>query len=99
MAGFVQIVQFTTSNFDEMQKLADQWREQTEGKRSTSRVTTTRDRDNPNQYFIIAEFSSYEDAMRNNDLPETQAFSGEMQKIGDGPPTFHNLDVERVEER
>jgi hypothetical protein len=98
MAGFVQIIQYKTSKFDEMQRVADKWREQTEGKRSTSRVITGKDRDNPGQYFIVAEFPSYEEAMRNNDLPETQQLSQEMMSHADGPPTFYNLDLERVEE-
>jgi quinol monooxygenase YgiN len=98
MAGFVQIIQYKTSKFDEMQKVADTWREQTEGKRTTHRVLTCKDRDNPGQYFVVAEFPSYEDAMRNNDLPETQAFSEQMMGYADGPPTFYNLDLERIEQ-
>jgi quinol monooxygenase YgiN len=98
MAGFVQIIQYRTSNFDEMQKVVDKWREATEGKRTAARVMACRDRDNPGQFFTVAEFPSYEAAMKNNDLPETQAFSQEMMSHADGPPTFYNLDLERVEE-
>jgi hypothetical protein len=36
--------------------------------------------------------------MKNNELPETAALAQEMQKLADGPPTFYNLDVERVME-
>ncbi|HEY3096287.1 MAG TPA: hypothetical protein VGK05_05575 [Acidimicrobiia bacterium] len=98
MAGFVQIIQYKTSKFDEMQKVVDKWREATEGKRTAARVTTCKDRDNPNQYMVVAEFPSYEAAMKNNDLSETQSFSTEMMGYADGPPTFYNLDVERVEQ-
>jgi len=98
MAGFVQIIQFKTSKFDEMQKVSDEWRAKTEGKRVTRRVMICRDRDNAGQYAVIAEFPSYEAAMKNNDLSETQAFSEQMMKLADGPPTFYNLDLERVEE-
>ena len=98
MAKFVQIVEYQTSKFDEMQKLSDEWRAATEGKRSTGRVTICADRDRPNTYLVIAEFPSYEEAMRNNDLPETGEFSGRMAALADGAPTFRNLDVERVEE-
>lgn len=98
MAGFVQIIQYNTSKFDEMQKVADEWRERTAGKRTTQRVVTCKDRDNTGQYFIVAEFPSYEAAMKNNELPETQELSQKMMSHADGPPTFYNLDVERVEE-
>jgi quinol monooxygenase YgiN len=98
MAGFVQIVQYKTSKFDEVQKLADNFRDQTAGRRTVTRVMVGRDRDNAGQFMTIAEFPSYEEAMKNNELPETQEFSAAMMKLADGPPTFYNLDLERVEE-
>jgi quinol monooxygenase YgiN len=98
MAGFVQIIQYKTSKFDDMQKLVDKFREQTAGKRTTSRAMVCRDRDNAGQFMTIVEFPSYEAAMKNNDLPETAALAGEMQKLAEGPPTFYNLDLERVEQ-
>jgi hypothetical protein len=61
-----------------------------------ARVMVCKDRDNAGQFMTIAEFPSYEAAMKNNDLPETQEFSGSMMKLADGPPTFYNLDLERV---
>ena len=96
MAGFVQIIQYKTSKYDEMQKLIDKFREDTAGKRTTTRGMTCRDRDNAGTFMNIIEFPSYEAAMKNNELPETQAIAAEMQKLADGPPTFYNLDVERV---
>ena len=47
--------------------------------------------------MTIVEFPSYEEAMKNNELPETAAVAA-MQKLADGPPTFYNLDLERVED-
>ena len=98
MAGFVQIIQYKTSKFDEMQKIIDKFREDTKGKRTTTRAMVCRDRDNAGQFMTIVEFPSYEAAMKNNELPETAAVAEGMQKLADGPPTFYNLDLERVEE-
>ena len=98
MAGFVQIIQYKTSKFDDMQKIADKFREQTEGRRTVARVMVCKDRDNAGQFMTIAEFPSYEAAMKNNELPETAALAQEMQKLADGQPTFYNLDLERVME-
>ena len=98
MAGFVQIIQYKTSKFDEMQKLIDKFREDTAGKRTNTRGMSCRDRDNAGTFMNIVEFPSYEAAMKNNDLPETAALAQEMQKLTDGPPTFYNLDIERVME-
>jgi hypothetical protein len=98
MAGFVQIIQYKTSKYDEMQKLIDKFREDTAGKRTTTRGMACRDRDNAGTFMNIVEFPSYEAAMKNNELPETAALAQEMQKLADGQPTFYNLDLERVME-
>ena|SRR5438270_6394740 len=91
--AFVQIVEFSSAKFDEMAALADQYQKDTEGKRTTRRVTLAVDRDNPNRYAIIAEFDSYEAAMENSNLPETEALAEKMRELADGPPTWHNLEV------
>ncbi|HEY5077303.1 MAG TPA: hypothetical protein VIJ48_07360 [Acidimicrobiia bacterium] len=49
------------------------------------------------KFVQIIEFPSYEAAMRNNDLPETQQIAEQMMKLSDGPAVFRNLDV--VEQR
>jgi hypothetical protein len=95
---FVQIIEYQTSKFDEMQTITDEWLAATEGKRSTSRAIDCSDRDRPNMYFTIVEFPSYEVAMKNSDLPETDAFAQKMQALCDGPAIFRNLDLERVVE-
>ena len=45
------------------------WRVSTEG----GHVVTCRDRDRPDHYMTIVEFASYEVAMENSDLPETDS--------------------------
>ena len=95
--AFIQIIEATTSNYDELKAIEDEWDKATEGKRTTTRRVLARDRDNPNRYFNIVFFDSYESAMQNSQLPETDALAGRMAKLFDGPPTFYNLDV--VEDR
>ena len=90
---FAQIIEFSTSRFDEFEQLLDDWLAQTEGSRTATRGIETRDRDRANTYLQIIEFPSYEAAMENNDDPRTQAFSAEMMKLGKGAPTFYNLDL------
>jgi hypothetical protein len=96
--GFVQIVEYTTSRTDEIEKLINDWRAATEGKRKTARALVCKDRDRANHYYTIVEFSSYEDAMKNSSLPETAQMAEQMAKLCDGPPTFLNLDLERAEQ-
>jgi quinol monooxygenase YgiN len=98
MVAFIQIIEITTSRIDEIEALDEEWRAQTEGRRTAQRVTITEDRDRPNTYIQLVEFPSYEAAMANSDLPETAAFAERLAKLCDAPPSFRNLDVRRVEE-
>jgi hypothetical protein len=91
--GFVQIIQFRTSKIDEMRKVGDEWEAAVGSGRTAQRVVVCEDRDNAGQYFTLAFFDSYDAAMKNSNLPETQEFSQKMMSLGDGPPTFYNLDV------
>jgi len=93
---FVQIIQFRTSKFDEMRALAEEWAAAEAGG-TTQRVMMCQDRDHPGQYVNVAFFESYEAAMEHSNAPTTQAFAARMAALGDGPPTFFNLDV--VEDR
>jgi hypothetical protein len=95
--GFVQIIQFKTSKPDEMKALGDEWEAAIGDDRKAVRRALCKDRDNPDTYFNIVFFESYEEAMENSQHPVTQEFSGKMMALGDGEPTFYNLDV--VDER
>ena len=90
---FIQLIEYTTTRQDEMQAVLDKWLVATEGKRANSNGQTTQDRDRPNTYVNVVEFPSYEAAMKNSALPETQQLAEQLQKLADGPPTFRNLDV------
>lgn len=91
--GFVQIIEFRTSQPDELKALGDQWLAATEGKRTMQRELVCADRDDPGHYVEIVEFESYEAAMRNSELPETTEIAGKMAALCDGPMRFLNLDV------
>jgi hypothetical protein len=91
--AFIQIMQYQSSRADDVQAVVDEWERATEGKRTVVRRVLCQDRENPRQYFNIVFFDSYEAAMENSALPETDSLSREFRKLTDGPPTFHNLDV------
>lgn len=95
--GFIQIIEFRTSKADEMRAMGEEWEQASAGVRTASRRITCEDRDNPGRYFNIVFFDSYEDAMKNSELPVTGEFAGKMMALADGPPTFYNLNV--VDER
>ena len=91
--AFIQVIEFTTTNADEVQKLADEYRDTTADRRTVVRASLCRDRDQADRYVNIVEFESYEAAMENSNLPETQEFARRMAELCDGPPRFLNLDV------
>jgi hypothetical protein len=94
--GFIQIIEFRTSDIDEIRAVGEEWEAAATDTTARSRVTV-QDRDNPGRYFNIVSFDSYEEAMKNSDDPVTQKFSQRLGELIDGQPTFYNLDV--IEER
>jgi len=91
--GFVQIIEFRTSKIDEMKKISDEWEAAAGAARMTRRRVLCRDRDDPGRFFNVVFFDSYDEAMENSNLPETQEFSKKMMALADGAPTFSNLDI------
>jgi hypothetical protein len=91
---FIQTVSFSTSRFDEMQKMMDEFSEANDpaapGFRS---IKVLKDRDRENAYMVVAEFDSYELAMENSGRPETDAFAKRMSEMSDAPPSFGNYDL------
>lgn len=95
---FVQLIDCKTSRFDEVDRLMDRWVEQTKGKRTATHDLVGRDRSDASHFIEIVEFPSYEEAMRNSNLPETDAIFREMVALCDEMPTFTDLDVVRDEQ-
>jgi quinol monooxygenase YgiN len=96
MAGFVQIIEFTTSRPEEVKAVTDEYRAArvaSGDQLPVVRSTVTADKDRPNTYLNIVEFASYEDAMANSKNPATSAMSAKMMALCDGPPKFLNLDI------
>ena len=90
---FIQVIDFKTDRFDEVRALVDDYRASTSGKRTARRGILSKSRDGENRYVNIVFFDSYEEAMRNSEMPETSAFAEQMMKLCEGPATFSNLDV------
>jgi quinol monooxygenase YgiN len=91
--SFIQIIEITSSKLDEMRALDEQWEKATEGKRTARRSIVTRDRNDPNQVRMIVFFDSYESAMENSNLPETQEFAARWAQLTEEPIRFLDLDV------
>ncbi|WP_406439573.1 ester cyclase [Streptomyces sp. NBC_00631] len=94
---FVQLIECRTRRFDEMDRLMDRWVEQTKGKRTATHTLVGKDRTDAEHVVEIVEFPSYEEAMRNSRLPETDKVFHELLALCEGTPTFTDLDVVRDE--
>ncbi|MFC8504808.1 ester cyclase [Streptomyces sp. NPDC057411] len=95
--SFVQIIDCKTSRIDELNRLMDRWVEQTKGKRTATHSIVGTDRSDASHVVEIVEFPSYDVAMRNSQLPETDRIFREMVALCDEMPTFTDLDVVRDE--
>ena len=93
--AFIQVMEYETTHPREMDALMDEWIAATEGKRTATHDVHTQDRDHPGRYVDIIEFPSYEMAMRNSELPETQRIASKMQELCESDVRFMNLDVLR----
>ncbi|WOX08883.1 hypothetical protein [Streptomyces sp. N50] len=91
---FVQIVDFETDRFDEMQAVAEEADKRMAGRAGgpTHRLVL-RDRNNPGHVLVVIEFDSYEDAMRNSQDPETGKMAERMAALCTRPPSFTDCDV------
>lgn len=95
---FVQIIEYKTTRADELNAISDRWVAETEGRRTASRSLVLSDRDQPDTIVLVAEFPSYEAAMKNSELPETSKFAKEITELCDGLPVFRNFDLIREEQ-
>lgn len=91
---FTQIIDFETERIDELEALLEERRAALADKDygPVDRILL-RDRDNPNRYLAIVGFASHEDAMRNNDDPDTQKIAQKLSALCTRPPAFTNCDL------
>ena len=78
-----------------MDALDERWRQASQGKRTVTHAMFMKDRGHPGHYMAMVEFPNYEEAMRNNEMPETQEFAREMAALCDGPIKYLNTEVIR----
>lgn len=94
---FVQLIECKTSRFDEMNRLLDTWVGQTGGRRTATHALVGQDRSDGSHIVEMVEFPSYEEAMRNSNLPETDEIFRGVVALCDEMPTFMDLEVVRDE--
>ncbi|MDD9206775.1 hypothetical protein PU560_09890 [Georgenia sp. 10Sc9-8] len=91
--AFIQLIEYTTSRPEDVAEVTTEWERATRGKRSARRVLSTKHHEGSDRYCDIVFFDSYESAMENSQLPETQEYARKMGELIDGEPTYRDLDV------
>ena len=90
---FVQIIDYHTSRFEEMEQLGKEWEAAAQSDSTARRRVLGRDRTDRNHYLNIVFFDSHESAMQNSNHPTTQEFAAKMMALAEGAPTFLDLDI------
>lgn len=90
--SFVQIESFRTDRIDELTGLAEEWAAATRGRRTVVADRIYRDRHDPRRYLVVNEFDSYDRAMVNSALPETDALTAKVHALVDDGVEFIDLD-------
>lgn len=91
---FLQTIAWRTSRADEMRAVAARFQaDNPDPGPGFLGLKMLKDRDQENNYLVIAEFENYDLAMQNSARPEIDAFNKEMMALADGPPSFGNYDV------
>ena len=93
MAGFLQIMEVEPKDFSEFEAFTAKMRDERGDALLANKATITEDRDHAGRYYVIIEFDSYEDAMKNSNDPETSKYAEQMKALLNGPAKFYNLDV------
>ncbi|WP_405484748.1 ester cyclase [Streptomyces sp. NBC_00009] len=89
------LIDCKTARVSDMNRLMDSWVEQTKGRRTATHSIVGKDRSEPDHYVEIVEYPSYEEAIRNLQLPETSRLFHEIVALCDEKPALVGLDVVR----
>lgn len=91
--AFAQLIEYTTSKPDEVQQIHEEWEQKSQGTRKARRVLLMKHRDDPNRFCELVFFDSYDSAMENSELPETQEYARRFRDALDGEASYINFDI------
>jgi hypothetical protein len=99
--NFTQTIAFRSDHPDEIEQLMADWdRDQAQSDiMGFAGARLLADREDPGTYLIVARFAvvdpdvpAAEEAARNNERPETQAWARRLLELIDGEPVYHHYD-------
>ena len=78
MPGFIQIMEFDTSKIAEVDALSCQLEVEAGDGFLARKGTITEDRERRGHYYVIVEFDSYEEAMKNSENPVVNLYAAKL---------------------
>ncbi len=99
--NFTQTIAVRSDNPQALVDMLAEWDEQQAGADVMGYMGThlLADRERPGHYLIVAEFgvvdpgvSAYDEAIRNNERPETMAWAEKLLSVIDGEPVYGQFD-------
>jgi len=91
--SYVQIIEFVTREPEQMKALSDKYLVDSEGKNKVKRSMIYHDRSESRRYLAIVEFENREDAMENDNLPETEDFAEALAELSEVPLSYRTLEL------
>jgi hypothetical protein len=98
MTTLVQLIEYWTDRFGEVDSLLTEWITDSQGQRTAARTRIGQDRHDPQHYIEVLEFDSVEDAERNSRLPITDAVHQRFVSLCSRGPFFTDLLIRRDED-
>jgi hypothetical protein len=95
MAKFIQLIEYWTDRFDEVDSLLTDWITDSQEQRTATRTRIGQDRQDSHHYIEILEFNSVEDAELNSQLPATDAVHQRFVSLCSRGPFFTDLLIRR----
>ena len=91
---FTQMMTVRTSEPERLRELIDGWHRDQHGVApGYERARILADRGRADHWVIEVDFSSEEEARRNSDRPETQAWADGLREVADGEPEYRDFEL------
>jgi len=92
--SFTQMMTIRTNDADRLRQMIAGWHEEQHGTApGYEGARLLADREEPDRWLIEVDFSSREEAERNNDRPETASWAQRLRDLAEGEPEYHDYDL------
>lgn len=92
--SFTQMMSVRTQDPDRLKELLAGWHQDQHGTApGYEGARLLADREQPDRWLIEVDFTSQEDAERNNDRPETADWARRLRDVVEGEPDYHDYEL------